>query len=299
MDEERSTGALGRGFTRAGLGLLWLVSRLPWRLQRSLAAAAGWAVFHLAPVRRHVTLVNLRVCFPELTEKERQLLARRHYQSLVLGGLESARCWWRGPEELPAFRIEGLESLERARARGRGVIVVSGHFTTLEIAGRMLALRTRLCCLYRDPNNAVIADLLRRHRTAWAARAIGMHDVSGLVRALRDGEAVWYAPDQGKWTPQSLTLPFFGRPAITNTSTARLAQMTGAAVLTFFASRLEDGTYVLRLSEPLENFPSDDPAEDTCRLTKLLEDAIRAVPEQYLWVHQRFKGRRGLPVSPY
>ena len=299
MEEERSSGPLGRALARAGLGLLWLVSRLPWSWQRALASALGWTCFHLLPVRRHVVLVNLRVCFPGLSEDERRTLARRHYQSLALGVLETARCWWRRPEELPPCEVEGMESLERARALGRGVIVVSGHFTTLEIAGRMLALRTPLCCLYRDPNNPVVADILRKHRTDWAARAIEMRDMTGLLRALRDREAVWYAPDQGKWTPQSAILPFFGRPAITNTSTARLAQMSGAAVVTFFPKRRADGSYVLRLSGPLEGFPSGDAEADTRRMTSLLEDAVREAPEQYLWVHRRVKGRRGLPVSPY
>lgn len=299
MDDERSTGAVGRVFTHAGLLLLRLVSLLPWSWQRGLAGLAGWTAFHLIPVRRHVVLTNLRVCFPELTDKQRRRIGRRHYQSLVLGGLEVARCWWRRPEDLPPCRIEGLEALEKARALGRGVIVVSGHFTTLEIAGRMLSLKTRLCCLYRDPNNPVIADVLRLHRTEWAARAIEMRDMTGLLRALRDGEAVWYAPDQAKWTPQSARIPFFGRSAITNTATAKLAQMSGAAVVTFFPFRLEDGSYVLRLDGPLEGFPSGDTEADTRRLTALLEDAVRAAPDQYLWVHRRFKGHRGLPVSPY
>ena len=246
-----------------------------------------------------MVLVNLRVCFPELTEPARRTLARRHYQSFALGILEVARCWWRHPSALPPCRIEGLEALQHATASGRGVLLVSGHFTTLEIAGRMLALRTPLCCLYRDPNNPVLADLLRRHRTAWLSRAIEMRDMSGLIRALRAGEVVWYAPDQGKWTPQSAVLPFFGQPAITNLSTSRLAKMSGAAAFTFFPRREPDGSYVLTVGPELTDFPSADPEADTLRLTTLLEDAIRAAPEQYLWVHRRFKGFNGNPVSPY
>ncbi|MBM3825293.1 MAG: lipid A biosynthesis acyltransferase [Verrucomicrobia bacterium] len=299
MSNPHETGPAGRAFTRAGLAVLWLVSRLPWSWQRRLAVVAGWMAYRCLPLRRHVVRVNLRICFPELGEAEREALAIRHYQSLVLGALEVARCWWRGPAELPPCRVEGLEALERLRAEGRPVLLVSGHFTTLEIAGRMLSLRTPLSCLYRDPNNAVLAGLLRRHRTAWTHRAISMNDLMGLLRALRQGDTVWYAPDQGKWTPQSRLLPFFGRDAITNTATAKLAQMSGAAVMTFFPVRLEDGSYALKLDGPLEGFPSGDAEADTRRLTGLLEDAVRAAPDQYLWVHRRFKGHRGLPVSPY
>jgi len=290
---------VGAALTRLALGLLWLVGRLPWSWQRRLADGFGAFVFHCVPIRRQVTLVNLRRCFPELSAGACRRLARRHYQSLALGLLEVGRCWWRPAGDLPACRLEGLAGLERARAGGRGVLLVSGHFTTLEIAGRMLALRAPSCCLYRDPNNPVLADLLRRHRTAWTNRAIEMRDLTGLIRALRDGETVWYAPDQGKWTPQSAVLPFFGQPAITNTSTHRLAKMSGAAVFTFFPRREKDGTYVLTIGPELADFPSAEAEADTLRLTALLEDAIRTAPEQYLWVHRRFKGFNGQPPSPY
>jgi len=280
--------------TWLGLGCLRLVSLLPWGAQRLLARGLGALCFHALPVRRHVVLTNLRLCFPAMSEPARRALARRHYQSLTLGVLEVARCWWRKPEALPPHRIEGLELLREAAARGKGVLLVSGHFTTLEITGRMLTLQQTICCLYRDPNNAALAHLLRRHRSTWARRAIDMRDLKGLVRALREGEVVWYAPDQGKRTAQSELLPFFGEPCITNTSTPRLAEMTGATVLTFYARREDDGSYLLRIKPAPEGIPSGDPVADTRRLVDGLEDAVRAAPEQYLWVHRRFKARDGL-----
>jgi len=282
-------------FTRLGLLLLWMNSWLPWGMQRAAASGLGWMIFHFVPVRRHVVLVNLRTCFPDLSEPERRSLAIRHYQSLALGVMEVARCWWRPLPSLPNCRIEGLEALERVQRAGRPVILVSGHFTTLEIAGCMLSQRTALSCMYRDPNNPVIADLLRKHRTIWARRAIGMNDLAGLVRSLKAGDTVWYAPDQGKWTPQSLLLPFFGEPAITNTSTVKLTEITGAAVMQFYPKRLPDGTYLLKILPPLDDFPSGDVAADTLRITRGLEQAVREAPEQYLWVHRRFKYRQGMP----
>ena len=281
--------------TWLGIGLLWCVSRLPWGVQRFLADAFGAFCFHVIPVRRHVVMVNLRTCFPAWTEAERRRVARRHYQSLALGILEVARCWWRPTDMLPPCRLEGLEHLVQAREAGRPVLLVSGHFTTLEIAGRMLSLRTPLCCLYRDPNNPVLAGLFRKHRSVWAPRAIEMDDLAGLLRTLRRGEAVWYAPDQGKRTASSMLLPFFGEPAITNTATSKLAQLSNALVIPFLPRREEDGSYTLTVLPPLTDFPSRDAAADTQRFTTLLEDAIRRAPEQYLWVHRRFKSRDGLP----
>ncbi len=284
--------------TRAGLAALWLISRLPWSAQRALAYAFGWLAFHGLRIRRDVVLTNLRLCFPELDERSRRRLARRHYQSLALGILEVARCWWRKPADLPPHRIEGLDLLRAAAAKGKGVLLVSGHFTTLEITGRMLTLAHPIACLYRDPNNPLLAAHLRRHRTAWATRAIEMRDLKGLLGALRAGEVVWYAPDQGKRTAQSELLPFFGEPCITNTSTPRLAAMTGAEILTFHARREADGSYVLELARAPDGVPSGDPAADTVRLVGELERAVRAAAEQYLWVHRRFKAREGM-VDPY
>jgi len=284
--------------TWAGVGALWMLSRLPWSWQGRLAGLLGGLAFRVLRVRRGVVAANLRICFPELDEAARERLAARHYRSLALGVLEVARCWWRDPEDLPPHRIEGLGHLRAAQAAGKGVILLSGHFTTLEITGRMLTLQAGICCLYRDPNNPVVAGLLRRHRGAWARRAIAMDDLRGLVRALREGETVWYAPDQGRWTAQSAMLPFFGHAAITNTSTSRLAAMTGAAVITFYARRETDGSYTLRLSPPLDGFPTEDPEADTQRLVAGLEAAVREAPEQYLWVHRRFK-RRGEGQDPY
>ena len=284
--------------TWAGVGLLWLVSRLPWPWQRGLAGALGWLAFRVLRIRRKVVLANLGVCFPELSEGGREALAARHYRSLALGILEVARCWWRPVADLPPHRIEGLERLREAQARGKGVILLSGHFTTLEITGRMLTLQTEICCLYREPNNPAVGELLRRHRESWTRRAIPMDALTDLVRALKKGEVVWYAPDQGRWTAQAAMLPFFGHPAITNTSTSRLAAMTGAAVMSFYARREEDGSYTLRLGEPLGDFPTDDPEADTLRLIGDLEAAVRAAPEQYLWVHRRFK-RLGRESSIY
>lgn len=281
--------------TWLGVGALWLVSRLPWSWQGSLAGLIGWVAFRVVRIRRHVVLTNLRLCFPELDAAKREKLAARHYRSLALGILEVARCWWRPASDLPPHRIDGLEHLRAAQARGKGVILLSGHFTTLEITGRMLSLRHPIACLYRDPNNRVVAWNLRRHRTAWATRAIEMRDLKGLVAALRAGEVVWYAPDQGKRTAQSALLPFFGEPCITNTSTPRLAEMTGASVLTFHARREADGSYVLTLAPAPAGIPSGDAAADTVRLVGELEAAVRAAPEQYLWVHRRFKAREGLP----
>lgn len=274
-----------------GLGLFWLASRLPWAVQRALAAALGAFTYHVVPIRRHVVHVNLRLCFPELTEPERRRLARAHYRSLALGLFETCTAWWTDRARLPRHRIVGREHLEAAMARGRGVIVLTAHTTTLEICGRFVTESFRFGCLYRDPNNPVVAAAMRRQRERRMTIAVHFDDLKGLIRALRAGHSIWYAPDQGKRTKQSEILPFFGVPAITNTATGKLAEMTGAPVVPYFGRREPDGTYLLTLLPPLADFPTADAAADAIRINRLIEEQVRKAPDQYLWVHKRFKAR--------
>lgn len=274
-----------------GLALFWVATKLPWGVQRALGRALGTAVYYLLPIRRHVVHVNLRLCFPEKTERERRALARAHYRSLALGLFETCNAWWTDAAALPRHRLIGREHLERAIALGHGVIVLTAHVTTLEICGRIMTENFKFGCLYRDPNNPVVAAAMRRQRERRMAIAVHFDDLKGLIRALRAGHPIWYAPDQGKRTKQTEILPFFGVPAITNTATSKLAEMTGAPVVPYFGRREPDGTYTLTILPPLESFPSADPAADAVRINQLIEQQIRLAPQQYLWVHKRFKAR--------
>ncbi len=141
------------------------------------------------------------------------------------------------------------------------------------------------------PNNVVIAHIMRGQREHHMTIAVHFDDLKGLVRALRAGHTIWYAPDQGKRTPGSEILPFFGVPAITNTATSKIAKMTGTAVVPYFGRRETDGSYTLTVHPALENFPTADASADAVRINRLIEDNIRLAPEQYFWVHKRFKAR--------
>ena len=274
-----------------GLGIFWLLHQLSWPEKRRLAHVLGWLVFHFVRVRRHVTEVNLALCFPEKSPAERRALALAHYRALVLGLFETLMAWWSPTCELPTFRVSGLEHFDAAKAAGRGVILLTAHFTTLEICGRMMIETRGMGGLYRDPNNPVIAHLMRRNREERLSTAVHFDDLRGLVRALRAGHSIWYAPDQGKRTKLSEILPFFGVPAITNTATGKIAEMTGAPVVPFFARRETDGSYTLEILPALENFPTSDANADAIRINRLIEVHVRRAPEQYFWVHKRFKAR--------
>jgi KDO2-lipid IV(A) lauroyltransferase len=279
-----------------GIAFFKLLSRLlPWSLQRAMGTFLGWLVFHVVRIRRHVVLVNLKLSFPEKTTQQRHAIARAHYRSLALGLFETCLAWWAPSRRLPPYEIVGREHLESAREKGKGVILLTAHFTALEMCGRMLTDNVPIGCLYRDPNNAVIAAAMRDARTARMEVAIHMDDMRGLLRALKQGKVIWYAPDQAKKSKFSSILPFFGVPAVTNTATSRLAAMTGAAVVPYFGLRRTDGSYQLTLLPALENFPTNDADADSLRINRLFEDYIRIAPEQYFWVHRRFKRSRREP----
>ncbi|HEY0865007.1 MAG TPA: hypothetical protein VGD97_12955 [Lacunisphaera sp.] len=275
----------------ACLGFLWLADKLPWPEKRAIARILGWLVFHVVGIRRRVVFTNLKLCFPEKSLREITALARAHYDSLALGLFEVCAGWWAKPSGLPPHRLIGLEHLTAALAKGNGALLLTAHFTTLEIGGRFLVESHPMGGLYRDPNNPVVAHLMRGQRTRHMSPAVHFDDLRGLVRALRGNAAVWYAPDQGKRSKSSEILPFFGVPAITNTATSKIAEMTGCAVVPFFAKREADHSYTLTILPALENFPTKDAAADAVRINRLIEHHVRLAPEQYFWVHKRFKAR--------
>lgn len=272
------------------LGLFWLAGFLPWHERRSIARGLAWFAFRVLGLRRRVVLTNLKLCFPEKSADEITALARAHYEALAFGLFETTAAWWSPFADLPAYRIIGREHLAAALARGQGVVLLTAHFTTLEICGRLLVNELPAGCLYRDPNNPVVALAMRRHRERIASVAVHWDDLRGLLRALRAGHAIWYAPDQAKRTASTEILPFFGVPAITSTATSKLGGMAGA-VIPYFARREPDGSYTLVIHPVLENFPTAEATADALRVNRLIEENIRLAPEQYFWVHKRFKAR--------
>jgi KDO2-lipid IV(A) lauroyltransferase len=274
-----------------GIGFMWVVDKLPWAEKRLLARALGWLAFHVICIRRRVVYTNLKLCFPSLSVVQISTLARAHYDALALGLFEVCAAWWAKPADLPPHRIIGLEHLHAALAKGKGALLLTAHFTTLEIGGRLMSEAHRMGGLYRDPNNPVVAHLMRGQRARHMSPAVHFDDLRGLVRGLRGNAAIWYAPDQGKRTKSSEILPFFDVPAITNTATGKIAEMTGCAVVPFFAKREADHSYTLAILPALENFPTADAAADAVRINKLIEEHIVLAPEQYFWVHKRFKAR--------
>ena len=271
----------------AGMALLaWL----PWAWQQGLGRALGALLRRAMATRRHVAARNLALCFPGLDDAARDALLRAHFAALGIGLFEFARAWWGSIAPMRrGLRIEGLEHLDTARAAGHGVILVSGHFTTLEICGRLLCDLVPLAGMYRPHAQGALEWAVKRGRLRYAAAMFGRDELRPAIRHLKQGGVLWFAPDQETRRGDSVYVPFFGRPASSLTSTHQLARLSGAAVLSFAHERRADGGYTLRLSPAFDRFPTADATADTARVMHAIETMARAAPAQYLWIHRRFK----------
>ena len=276
--------------TWLGIGVMALLARLPWPLQRGLGRALAGVLRLLLGERRRIASRNLALCFPALDDAARASLLRQHFSALGIGLFEFARAWWGSVAPLRrGLQVDGLEHVEAARAGGRGVIVISGHFTTLEICGRLLCDHVPLAGMYRPHAQAAMEWAVKHGRLRYAAAMFGRDELRPALRHLKQGGLLWFAPDQDTRRGDSVFVPFFGRPASSLTSTHQLARLSGAAVLAFAHVRRPDGGYTLRLSPAFADFPSEDAVADTSRVMAAIEGMVRVAPAQYLWIHRRFK----------
>ena len=277
--------------TWLGLALLRLLTPLPLAVLLILGKGLGRLVRHLPVNFVHVARRNLQLCLPELSDQQRERLLAQHFASIGIALFETGLAWWASDQRIQRLtHVDGLEHLQAAQQHGQGVILLSAHFTTLEIGARAMAARIPLNVMYRPTSNAVMSRFLTRNRALRARRAIRRDDVRTLVTALKANEVVWYAPDQSYRNKGAQMVPFFGIECATNTATSRLAKMTGAIVLPYFPERLADGRYRMVILPPQDNFPSDDAVADATYFHHLIEAQVRKAPAQYLWIHRRFKG---------
>jgi KDO2-lipid IV(A) lauroyltransferase len=275
---------------------LWMrvTAALPLEWALLIHRAIGRLIYRLAAKQRRTVRRNLEICFPEQTARELDSLAKRHIESLAISFAECAVAWFTPARRLEdRFRIVGLEHLENALQRGRGVLLYTGHFTTLEICGRPLKqIMPRVEAMFSHRSNALLDAIQRRGRLQSMHALFSSDDVRSLLRSLKRNAVIWYAPDQAHTGPNAALLPFFHELAMTNIATSKLARVSGAAVVPFSYRRLEgEARYELRFYPELTDFPSDDSIADTRRLVQWLEEFIRLCPDQYVWSHRRFKGR--------
>ncbi len=277
--------------TWVGLGGLRALELLSFAAQRRCATVLGVLIRHLPLAYVRIAARNMELCLPQRSAAERARLLDQHCQSLAMALCETATTWWSSDARVGRrAEVLGLEHLRAALAKGRGAILIGGHFTTIEIATRILGTVVPMNVVYRPTKNALLSHIMHasfcRH-----GKPIRHDDIRTMIRALRHNEAVWYAPDQSYRNKGAVMVNFFGIPAATTTATSRLARISGAAVLTYFPERLPGlAGYRVVIGAAFEDFPGPDAIHDVERFHELLQAQILRIPEQYLWMHRRFKG---------
>jgi KDO2-lipid IV(A) lauroyltransferase len=274
-----------------GVAALKLAARIPWSWQLRIGPVLGRLLMWVARGRRRVAARNLELVFPALAPADRARLLREHFAALGTGAFEFARAWF-GSEQpwRRGLEIEGIEHLQALAREGRGVLLVSGHFTTLEACGRLLTAHVPVAGMYRAHDEPVMEAAVLAGRLRYACAMFKREELRAAIRHLKGGGILWYAPDQDMLGKDTVFVPFFGIPAASITATHQLARLSGAAVVPFFHRR-EGARYVLRIGQPLSDFPSADAAADTARVNTAVEAMVREAPAQYLWVHKRYKRR--------
>ena len=273
-----------------GVGLFWLVGQLPWNFLLATGRGLGHLAWRLAKRRSHIARTNIRLCFPELTPEEQENLARRSVVSTGEAILEMAGSFSNHRIDLDKrLVIKGMEHIEQARADGKGVLLLGMHFNSIDVGSRLLGYLMDFYAVYRPNDNRVIDRLINQGRGNYLKGNVPRSDIRQMIRLLRNGEVLWYAPDQDYGIAHAVFVPFFGIPAATITATSRIAKMGKAAVIPCAHYRLPGGRYQIEFGPPLENFPSGNEQADTARINQTIEHYVRKHPEQYLWVHKRFK----------
>lgn len=279
--------------SRILVALLWLVHWLPFRAVAALGSAAGALLFWLIPERRRVARVNLEKCFPGMAPAQRERLARAHFRAVGRGVVDHALLWW-----APRARIEKLvriEGLEHLRALGKTpVILLVPHFVGLDAGATRLTCEVNITGMYAMQKDSVFNRLLLHGRTRFGEqRAFSRQEgIRPLLACLREGRPLYYLPDQDYGPRDAIFVPFFGVPAATIPGLSRIARIARAKVLPCVTRMLPAGAgYVLQIEPPWDNFPTDDPMADTRRMNAWIEQRIAGMPEQYNWMHKRFKTR--------
>ncbi len=283
------------------VGVMWGLARLPYVLQCAVGRLVGSLLYGLAAKRRRIAQRNLTLCLPDVTQAERARVLRAHFHALGMAFVELGMTYWSSDSSLRRLvKVRGLEHLDRALNKGKGVILLGSHFTTMELGLRFLSLYQECQMMYRKNNNPLLDHIIKHGRSRHPGQMFPREDVRTLYRSLEANQVVWYAPDQNYGRKHSVFASFFGHPAATITTTARFAAKSGAPVLPLVQYRLPGSQgYEVVVGPVMEGFPVGDDEQDARRVNEVIEEQVRVAPEQYLWVHRRFKTQpEGVP-NPY
>ena len=278
---------------RFGVFIFWLIHFLPFRVIVAIGNGLGTLAYPFAAERRRVGDINLKLCFPDLTETARKKLLRDHFKMFVRGLIERSILWWSSAERINGLiRVEGVEHFEAIK--DKPAILLTPHFVGMDAGGQWITQQTDTVCMYANQKNVYLTELLLHKRARFRNQHLysRQEGLRPILKGMRKGMPFVYPPDQDQGIKDGAFIPFFGIPAATMTSLPRIAQMTGAKVVPSITRVLPGGKgYVLTFYPAWENYPSGDDIADARKMNAFIEDRIREMPEQYFWLHKRFKTR--------
>lgn len=282
-----------------GVGMLWLVVQLPYPVIYRLGCSIGHLAQRLMRRRARIAQRNLELCFPHMSETERQKMVAKNFESVGMGLMETGMAWFWSDRRMSRWMdVIDFEHVRSVQAQGRGILLIGVHFLTLEIGARMFGLNEPGIGVYRPNDNPVIDLLQTWGRMRSNKSMIDRKDLKGMIRALKAGDVVWYAPDHDYGPRASVFAPFFAvKDAASTSGTWMLARMSQACIVPFVPRRKPGGKgYELIILEPECSPPLDDAETTAAWMNKVVERCIMMAPEQYMWLHRRFKTRpEGVP----
>ena len=267
-----------------------------------MGSTLGIVIYRIVPSRRRAARINLKQAYPDLSDKEINELNKKAFRSLGISVFETGIAWFSKSDEIQKLcQIEGKEHLDQAMMKNKGVLLLTGHFTTLEMGGRLIGTYVdKYNAVFKKAHNPLFNALMVHYRAKMGDELIETKNVRGIIRGLKKGHATWFGPDQDFGSQEIVFTPFLGGIASTLTATAKIARMTGATVIPFYPVRLAHGKgYKLIVLPALDNFPSGDIEADSARVNKVIEKMVYDCPEQYLWSHKRFKTQADRSTNIY
>jgi KDO2-lipid IV(A) lauroyltransferase len=279
--------------TRLGVFLLWLMHFLPFRVLVWTGNTFGFLLYLLAAERCRVAAINLRLCFPDMDDARRARLVRDHFKMFGRSLIERAILWWSSEERISSLiRVEGVEHFDAVK--GKPAILLTPHFVGMDVGGQWIAQHTDTVCMYANQKNLYLTELLLKKRARFRNQRLysRQQGLRPILKGMRAGMPFIYPPDQDQGVKDGAFIPFFGVPAATMISVPRIALMTGAKVVPCITRLLSGAAgYVLTFYPAWENYPTGNDIADTRRMNEFIEQRVREMPEQYFWLHKRFKTR--------
>jgi KDO2-lipid IV(A) lauroyltransferase len=277
--------------TYLAVGLLWLLHWLPLPFLRGLGWVLAKLIYPLARERRNVLRTNLSLCFPDMPPGERERLARRHVLAFSRSVIDRMLFWWASQERVQRLaRVHGIEHI--TEAGGHPVIMLCPHFVGLDAAGVRLSIDIHASSMYSRQKNPVIDRLLYKGRTRFKPTILfsRKEGIRKIVKSLKEGFPFYYLPDMDFGRKESIFVPFFGVPAATIPALSRIVRLTGALVVPVIVRQVPDG-YEIEVQPPWQDFPGESAEADTEYMNRFIESQVLRMPEQYFWLHKRFKTR--------